>query len=115
MITDIRTLCPLLNMARKIPNATTFYVVNQNREDNTDVGIDVEAILGRYQGTSTVTRQYVKAMRQLFFRFINFDTLSEGKNNKLLLIDRDAHVVNEYKNCDFWISRGIVPLYGKID
>lgn len=90
----------------------------QSRDDKTDVGIDMEAILGHYQGTKTVTRRYVSAMRQIFFRFLTFGKIvptSDAKKNKLLLIDQDAHLVNEYKNCDFWISKGVVPRYGKVD
>jgi hypothetical protein len=67
MISDIRTVCPLLDLSwsqqdRIIP----FYLVNHTRENPStgseelaDVSVDVEAILGLYDVQTSSERRYV--------------------------------------------------------
>lgn len=71
MISDIRTVCPLLSLARS-QNNIPFYVVTQTRGENklADVSSDVEGILGRYTIEDSTQRRYVDSIRQLFFYYV---------------------------------------------
>lgn len=67
MISDIRTVCPLLYLSRSQQGKTIpFYLVNHTREDPStgreefaDVAVDVEAILGLYDAQTPSERRYV--------------------------------------------------------
>lgn len=67
MISDIRTVCPLLYLSRSQQGKIIpFYLVNHTRESpNTgskelaDVAVDVEAILGLYDAQTSSERRYV--------------------------------------------------------
>jgi hypothetical protein len=67
MISDIRTVCPLLSLSRSQEDEIIpFYLVNHTRENPStgseelaDVAVDVEAILGLYDAQTTSERRYV--------------------------------------------------------
>jgi len=67
MISDIRTVCPLLHLSRSQQGKIIpFYLVNHRRENpNTgskklaDVAVDVEAILGLYDAQTSYEKRYV--------------------------------------------------------
>jgi len=117
---EIRTICPLLNLARQIPG-TPFYVVTEQRGDAhvADVNSDVDAILDRYKQSTPAQRRYVAVFQQIFYRFVSlgkFDQYpSDASNNKILLIGQDAMPHPDYPNCDLWIGKDIVPRYARID
>lgn len=71
MISDIRTVCPLLVLARSQQNIP-FYVVTQTRGENklADVSSDVEGIFARYTIEDSPQRRYVDSIRQLFFYYV---------------------------------------------
>lgn len=67
MISDIRTVCPLLYLSRSQQGKIIpFYLVNHTRENPStgsealaDVAVDVEAILGLYDARTSSERRYV--------------------------------------------------------
>jgi len=67
MISDIRTVCPLLHLSRILQGKTIpFYLVKHARENPStgseklaDVAVDVEAILGLYDAQTPSDRKYV--------------------------------------------------------
>lgn len=67
MISDIRTVCPLLYLSRSQQGKVIpFYLVNHTRENPStgseelaDVAVDVEAILGLYDAQTSSARRYV--------------------------------------------------------
>jgi len=67
MISDIRTVCPLLYLSRSQQfKIIPFYLVNHTRENPitgseelADVAVDVEAILGLYDAQTSSDRRYV--------------------------------------------------------
>ncbi|RZF38549.1 hypothetical protein LSTR_LSTR006144 [Laodelphax striatellus] len=119
MISDIRTVCPLLTVARQIPGSG-FYVVTQTHDDNmVEANADIRAILGTYASRTPEERRYVTSIQQMFYRYVahgTFDSLpSDASLNKLIMLGQDPLPANEYPNCDYWISKDIVPKYGRID
>ncbi|XP_044737162.1 neurotactin [Chrysoperla carnea] len=119
LISDVRTVCPLLAFSSQLENAT-FYVATITRGDNllADVDSDIDAILGRYEAKTPERRRYVSAMQQLFYHFVWHGTIAptiQNSYNKVLIVDQDILPNPEYPNCDFWINKNIVPLYASID
>jgi hypothetical protein len=66
MISDIRTVCPLLYLSRSHQGkAIPFYLVNHTRDNSNigpeklaDVSVDVEAILGLYEPQTPSEERY---------------------------------------------------------
>lgn len=96
-----------------------FFSFQTRNNGVADVDSDVAAILGRYEAKTPEQRRYSTAMQQIFYRFVahhRFDSPSaDASNNKILLIGQDPSIAKDYPNCDFWISKDIVPRYSRVD
>lgn len=117
MISDIRTICPLLTIARVQPSVP-FYVVTQTagQLNLASVDDDVQAILGRYEPKTPEQRRYVSAIQQLFYHYVSHGEIKQFEvRRRVLDIGQDALSVENYPNCDFWITRDIVPRYARLD
>ncbi len=116
IISDIRTICPLLTIARLQPSVP-FYVVTQTAELNlAGVDDDVLAILGRYNSKTPEQRRYVSAIQQLFYHYVSHGEIKQFEvRRRVLDIGQDALSVENYPNCDFWITRDIVPRFARLD
>jgi hypothetical protein len=116
MISDIRTVCPLLVLARSQQNLP-FYVVTQPQgEFNVaDVDSDIQAILGRYNSDNPAKRRYLDAIRNEFYYFVSHGKLNHySYQNFVLVIDQDILPRSNYPNCDFWIKNDFVPKYAAV-
>lgn len=116
MISDIRTVCPLLVLARSQKNLP-FYVATQPQgEFNVaDVDSDVQAILGRYNSDNPAKRRYLDAIRNEFYYFVSHGKVNHYSfQNFVLVIDQDILPKSEYPNCDFWIKENFVPKYAAV-
>lgn len=117
IISDIRTVCPLLANARLQPSVP-FYVVTQTGGDLeiADVDADIQAILGRYEPKTFQQRRYTSAIQQLFYHYVSHGELKQYEPRRRVLdVGQDALSVENYPNCDFWIKEDIVPRYARID
>nr|CAD7394266.1 unnamed protein product [Timema cristinae] len=122
LISDIRTVCPLLTLSRSRPGVP-FYVVTHPRSEDGLAGVaaDVEAILGTYEPRDVEQKRFVTAMQELFYRFVHLGELrreeaeKKSNQNRVLLIGQDANPSRDYPNCDYWIAHDIVPRYARID
>lgn len=117
IISDIRTVCPLLVTARTVPNVP-FYVATQTRgELEISIGDDdIKAIFGRYEPHTYEQRRYSQIIKSLFFHFVHHGEFQRFEQRKrVLLIDQDLLPYEDYPNCDFWIRNDIVPRYSRID
>ncbi|XP_068150009.1 neurotactin [Drosophila tropicalis] len=117
IITDIRTVCPLLANARLQPSVP-FYVVTQGEGDDqlANVDADVQAILGRYEPHTVEQRRFVSAMQQLFYYYVSHGTVqSYDSRRRVINVGQDAQPQEDHKNCNYWISKDIVPRYARID
>nr|CAD7596774.1 unnamed protein product [Timema genevievae] len=127
LISDIRTVCPLLTLSRSRPGVP-FYVVTHPRSEDGLAGvaadveaIDVEAILGTYEPRDVEQKRFVTAMQEIFYRFVHLGELrreeaeKKSNQNRVLLIGQDANPSRDYPNCDYWIAHDIVPRYARID
>ncbi|KAL9903350.1 neurotactin isoform 1-T9 [Glossina fuscipes fuscipes] len=117
MITDIRTICPLLINARLQPSAP-FYVVTQGagEEQLAIVDADVQAIMGRYEPHTVEQRRFVSSMQQLFYYYVSHGTVPQyDPRRRVINVGQDPLSQSDYPNCNFWISNDIVPRYARID
>ncbi|XP_017779271.1 PREDICTED: neurotactin [Nicrophorus vespilloides] len=110
MISDIRKVCPLLEITSQMHN-TTFYIVTQTRgEQNiSDADSDVDAILGRYEPKTPEQRRYVSAIQQLFYHFVwHGKVQTESPNNKVLVVGQDVLPAQNYSHCDYWKTKNVL-------
>lgn len=117
IVSDIRTVCPLLTIARVLPY-TPFYVVTQTAGplDLAAVDDDIQAILGRYEPRTPAQRRYISAIQQLFYHYVSHGEMKQFEQRRRVLnIGQDALPAENYPNCDFWISKDIVPRYARLD
>ncbi|XP_022215332.2 neurotactin [Drosophila obscura] len=117
IITDIRTVCPLLTNARLQPSVP-FYVVTQGEgvDQLATVDADVQAILGRYEPHTVEQRRYVSAMQQLFYYYVSHGTVQSFEpRRRVINVGQDAQPQEDYEHCNYWISKDIVPRYARID
>lgn len=117
IISDIRTVCPLLAFARAQQNVP-FYVVTRTGGDLeiADVDADIQAILGRYEPKTYGHRRYTQSIQTLFYHYVAHGEFQQYQPRRnVLIIDQDALPNENYPNCDFWISKNIVPKYARID
>lgn len=117
MISDIRTVCPLLSLTRTFPQTAPFYVVTQTEGefDIADSDVDVLAILGRYEPKTPEQRRYVSAMQTLFYHFVSHGKINHSSQNTVLDVGQDVLSKPAYPNCDFWIVNDFVPKFGRVD
>lgn len=117
IVSDIRTICPLLAIARLQPYVP-FYVVTQTGGPLQIAAVDddIQAILGRYEPKSRAQRHFVVTMQQLFYNFVSNGEMKQYEQNRRVLnVSQDALSADDYPNCDFWISKDIVPRYARLD
>lgn len=117
IISDIRTVCPLLTLARQQP-AVPFYVVTHGFGELgiANVDADIQAILGRINAGPVETRRYMSAIQQLFFNFVSHgDVKQYDPRRRVFDVGQDALSVENYPKCDFWIKNDIVPRYARLD
>lgn len=117
IISDIRTVCPLLVITR-FQATGPFYVVTQKSDELeiSHVDDDIQAILGRYEPKTQEQLQYAQVIQQLFFNYATNGEFQQYESQKrVFMIDQDVRSNNNYPNCDFWITRDIVPRYSRMD
>lgn len=117
IISDIRTVCPLLTIVLAQPSVP-YYVVTRTGGDLeiADVDADIQAILGRYEPKTYEQRRYAQAIQQLFYHYVAHGEFKQhDARRRVLIIDQDALPNENYPNCDFWIQKDFVPRYARID
>ncbi|KAH8303584.1 hypothetical protein KR018_003990 [Drosophila ironensis] len=117
IITDIRTVCPLLTNAR-LQQSVPFYVVTQGEgpDQLATVDADVQAILGRYEPHTVEQRRFVSAMQQLFYYYVSHGTVQSFETRRRVInVGQDAQPQEDYEPCNYWISKDIVPRYARVD
>lgn len=117
MISDIRTICPLLINAR-VQTTVPFYVATQGEGPDglAKIDVDVQAILGRYEPLTVEQRRYVSSMQQLFYYYVSHGAVPQYNPSKRVLnMGQDPLPQEDYPNCNFWISHDIVPRHARID
>lgn len=118
MISDIRTVCPLLTIARAQPSVP-FYVVTQPNHSEVPLATvddDAMAIMGRYEPKTPEQRRFVSAIQQMFYHYVAHGEMKQFEpRRRVLMVGQDALPMENYPNCDFWISKDVVPRYARID
>ena len=86
MVSDIRTVCPLVKRAqdmRQYTVNTDVYVATQERSSSkgniADGYSDIEAILGNYQTQNENQKKFVENMQTLLYRFVKNNIMPSDK------------------------------------
>lgn len=117
LITDIRTICPLLTNVRLQP-MVPFYVVTQGegRDQLAHVDSDMLAILGRHEQRNTEERRFVATMQNLFYYYVTHGVVPQyDPRRRVLNVGEELTTQEDHANCNFWISNDIVPRYARVD
>lgn len=117
IISDIRTICPLLVNARQQVSVPLYVVTQGEGEDQlATVDADVQAILGRYEPHTVEQRRFVSAMQQLFYYYVSHGTVqSFDSRRKVIIVGQDAVGQEDHPHCNYWIEKDIVPRYERAD
>ena len=132
MISDIRTICPLQELASYVNSKFTAdvysYVATQKRSSGplegkinpkisknpiypnftisgiADSTIDISAILGTYQAETEDEKAFVSNMQKLFASFVTNGNLPEeiNMNHGMYVVDKEVNTQRSYPHCDFW-------------
>ncbi|CAG9791893.1 unnamed protein product [Diatraea saccharalis] len=118
LISSLRTLCPLVSLAR-LRLAAPMYVVMGAGGGALGSGIaginaDVEAILGTFDSETPEQRRYMAAMQQLFYYFVWHGHLP-GPETGLIMVGQDLLPLHGLPACDLLIQEDLVPRYAHID
>lgn len=118
LISSLRTLCPLVSLAR-LRLAAPVYVVSGAGGGALGTGIaginaDVEAILGTFDSETPEQRRYMAAMQQLFYYFVWHGHLP-GPETGLITVGQDSLPLHGLPECDLLIQEDLVPRYAHID
>ncbi|KAL4703398.1 hypothetical protein ACJJTC_011187 [Scirpophaga incertulas] len=118
LISSLRTLCPLVSLAR-LRLVAPMYVVMGAGGGATGSGIaginaDIEAILGTFDSETPGQRRYMASMQQLFYYFVWHGHLS-GPETGLIAVEQDSHPLLALPACDLLIQKDLVPRYANID
>ncbi|CAH2063422.1 unnamed protein product, partial [Iphiclides podalirius] len=120
LITSVRTLCPLVSLAR-LRLAAPMYVVTGSGAGGGVLGSgmatvdsDVEAILGTFESEMPEQRRFMSAMQQFFYYFVWHGRLP-GPETGLVAVGQDLLPLHGLPACDLLIREDVVPRYAHVD
>ncbi|XP_028177329.1 neurotactin isoform X1 [Ostrinia furnacalis] len=120
LISAVRTLCPLVSLAR-LRLAAPMYVVmgsgagaGASGSGKAGINADVEAILGTFDSEEPEQRRFMAAMQQLFYYFV-WHGLLPGADSGLIAVGQDQLPLHGLPACDSLIQEDLVPRYAHID
>ncbi|XP_068627601.1 neurotactin [Battus philenor] len=120
LISSIRTLCPLVSLARLRLSAPMYVVSGSGAGGGlvgsgmADVNSDVEAILGTFDSEMPEQRRFMAAMQQLFYYYVWHGKLP-GPETGLIAVGQDLLPLHGLPACDLLIQEDVVPRYAHVD
>lgn len=120
LISSIRTLCPLVSLARMRLDVPLYVVLGAGAGGGlggsgiAGVDADVEAILGTFDSDMPEQRRYMAAMQQLFYYYVWHGHLP-GPETSLIAVGQDLLPLPGLPACDMLIQEDIVPRFAHID
>jgi hypothetical protein len=115
MVSDIRTICPLQDLARAA--SAPLYIATQPRPGLkfglvADSSADLAAVFGTFAPQSNEDNLFVEHMQNLFYSFVKSRSYFGG----VQLVGSQVVAANGLDNCAFWreTEAKIVPNYGKV-
>lgn len=129
MLTDIRRICPLQDLAKTISDNSAAkvysYVATQTRSKVNGIAdstVDIEAIFGTFNMDNEAKEQqeeFVNNMQDLFYTFVRSGEMPQNKDVTMGIYMVDGKEVStqaEHPHCDFWKnSKGIVPQFAYLN
>uniref|UniRef100_A0A0K2VHE0 Neurotactinlike [Tribolium castaneum] n=1 Tax=Lepeophtheirus salmonis TaxID=72036 RepID=A0A0K2VHE0_LEPSM len=128
MLSDIRTVCPIMNLAEMASansNKNVYsYIATQTRVGDlgniADAHSDISAIFGLYEPKNSTEIRFVTNIQKLFYKFVKSGSLPYGNRDVALgYYDVNARVSFKHEprsTCQFWENANyIVPEYANLD
>jgi carboxylesterase type B len=126
MISDIRTVCPVQELAqyatKHFVENVSFYVATQPKSDSlggiADKNIDISAILGTYNTENPNEIQFIANIQNMFYTYIKTGKLPQDKDvhKGMYVVNDQINTQRNYPKCDFWKeAQDIVPNYASLD
>ncbi|XP_063636255.1 neurotactin isoform X1 [Cydia splendana] len=118
LVSAVRTLCPLVSLAR-LRLGAALYVVTRAGAGAAGAGLaavdaDLEAILGTFDSEVVEQRRFMAAMQQLFYYFVWNGRLPAPETG-LMEVGQDVLPLHGLPLCDLLIREDIVPRYAHVD
>lgn len=113
----VRTLCPLVSLARLRLGAPLYVVTAAGVARGSGpagANSDAEAMLGSLKSTAPETRRYIAAMQQLFYYFVWHGKTAAGMGG-LVEVGQDSRPLAGLPACDRLIQEDIVPRFAHVD
>lgn len=120
LISSVRTLCPLVSLARMRLLAPMYVVMGSGAGAGVlgsgiaGINADIEAILGTFDSEVPEQRRFMAAMQQLFYYFVWHGHLP-GPETGLIAVGQDLLPLHGLPACDLLIQEDLVPRYAHID
>lgn len=120
LISNIRTLCPLVTLARFRLEVPVYIVLGSGAGGGAagsglaGINSDVEAILGSFDSEMPEQRRFMAAMQQLFYHYV-WNGHLPGPDSGLMTVGQDPLPLHKLPACDLLISEDIVPRYAHVD
>lgn len=120
LVSSIRTLCPLVSLARLRLSAPMYVVTGAGAGGGVlgsgmaGINSDVEAILGTFDSETPEQRRFMAAMQQFFYYFVWHGRLP-GAETGLVAVGQDLLPLHGLPACDLLIREDVVPRYAHVD
>lgn len=120
LISSIRTLCPLVSLARLRLVAPMYVVLGtgagggRGASGMAGINSDIEAILGTFDSVMPEQRRFMAAIQQLFYYYVWHGRLP-GPESGLIAVGQDLLPHPGLPACDLLIQNDIVPRHAHID
>ncbi|XP_072941544.1 neurotactin [Epargyreus clarus] len=123
LISSVRTLCPLVSLARLRLGAPLYVVTAAGAAAGppgagvarvAGIDADVEAILGTFDSEMPEQRRFMAAMQQLFYYYVWHGHLP-GPETGLIAVGQDLLPLPGLPVCDLLIREDVVPRYAHVD
>ncbi|XP_061706096.1 neurotactin isoform X1 [Cydia pomonella] len=118
LVSAVRTLCPLVSLARLRLGAPLYVVAGAGAgaagSRLAGVDADLEAILGTFDSEVVEQRRFMAAMQQLFYYFV-WNGRLPGPETGIAEVGQDVLPLHGLPLCDLLIREDIVPRYAHVD
>ncbi|XP_041973528.1 neurotactin [Aricia agestis] len=122
LISNIRTLCPLVSLARMRLNTPLYVALGSGAGGGptgtglADINSDIKAILGTLEASTPEQRSYVSSIQKMFYYYVSHGKLlPQVELYGLIEVSSEPRQAHGLPACDFLIQEDIVPRYAHID
>ncbi|CAH2268202.1 jg8208 [Pararge aegeria aegeria] len=120
LISSVRTLCPLVSLARMRLSAPLYVALGAGAGGGAmgsglaDIDSDIQAILGTFDSVMPEQRRFMAAIQQLFYYYV-WNGKLPGDQHDLIAVGQDFLPHRGLPECDLLIQKDVVPRHAHVD